>query len=188
MCWFWVDAIASSRNSLIYEDFWLCCLGQEKDTIFCLGCRWELNCRNAVWMQYEWTFTGALLCSLISDISLHLVMVFKHPAELCLLLGQGTVASISAACTRWLYWCHHKRFAQKIQPQVTVSSMQTTVPQLIWGSDLSFLLGPQIPDFCIHLGTSKGQINLCSVFILGCMSPFQDFLFSWSLENLQKPD
>lgn len=27
------------QEFLIYEGFWLCCLGQEKDTIFCLGCR-----------------------------------------------------------------------------------------------------------------------------------------------------
>lgn len=47
-----------------------------------------------------------------------------------------------------------------VQPQITVSGVQTTVPQLIWGSELSFLLGPGIPDFCVHLGTSKGQINL----------------------------
>lgn len=47
-----------------------------------------------------------------------------------------------------------------VQHWVDVPSMGTTGPWFILGSHVSFLLGPGIPDFCIHLGAAKEQINL----------------------------
>lgn len=43
---------------------------------------------------------------------------------------------------------------------IDVPSTGTTGPQLILGSHVSFLLGPGIPDLCIHLGAAEEQINL----------------------------
>lgn len=149
----------------------MCCLGQ-KDTISYLGCRSELGCmRCAVEMRL---FLGPEAGGSAATFSaVRSLPVFGHhletpleiqaPAEACLLLGQGTTASIPAVCSSSLAGAvgacryHQERFAQ---PRVDVPSMGTRGPQFILGSHVSFLLGPGIPDVCIHLGVAEGQINL----------------------------
>ena len=142
-----------------------------------LGCRSELGCmRCAVEMRLFWGLKQeeVLPPSLLSGLSVCSVTIwkcpwkFKPPPEACLLLGQGTTASVSAVCSSSLAgtvdacWWLHERFASAHVCAASGECPQQGDNRTPVYFGIPCLVSPQTlnPRFLHHLGVAEGQINL----------------------------